>query len=124
MAETITSIIVPAVSALVGGAIGSLGAPWIHWNIEKRKLRLAARRELIASWRTAVGWQSWEAGSKAFRETEAYASLRLHLSPEMKKKIEDDTVHVVLGGRNAGANNFAPVLLDEIARIEREWGLL
>ncbi|HLL74197.1 MAG TPA: hypothetical protein VK421_02955 [Pyrinomonadaceae bacterium] len=43
--------IILAVIGVVGGAFGSMFAPWANWGVEKRKQRLAYRRELVVKWR-------------------------------------------------------------------------
>lgn len=119
--EEFLKIAIPALTGLLAGAIGSLIAPWINWGIEKRKLRLTARRELITTAR-----HSLEAGLKKndFRESTIYSQLRPFLSEHTQKKIETDTVTVQVGGRGAGANNYRPDVLDEIHTLEKKWKLL
>ena len=51
--------IIVALIGLAGGAIGSLFAPWANWGIEKRKQKLAYRRELVAKWRRMISWASF-----------------------------------------------------------------
>ena len=51
---------------------------------------------------------------------ESYASLRPHLKPELVRKLEGSTIQVVLGGPPFPRNE----IMEEIARIEREWQLI
>lgn len=114
-------IAIPALTGLLAGVIGSLIAPWIHWGIEKRKLRLRARREFIAAAR-----RSLEAGldKDEFRESAIYSQLRPFLSERTRKEIESDTITIQMGSRGAGADNYRPHVLDELHTLEKKWKLL
>jgi tetrahydromethanopterin S-methyltransferase subunit F len=37
--------------AIIGAMIGAMLAPFVQWQIEKRRHQLAYRKELIATWR-------------------------------------------------------------------------
>lgn len=116
-----SAIVAGAASGSIAGAVASLMAPWMNWGTEKRRLRLKARRSLVSDWRTAVMSAS---SSQRFRESEAYASLRPHLLPKVRTRLEEDVMHVQVGGRGQGADNFKPLVYDDIARIERSWKLI
>jgi len=117
--EEFLKIAIPAFTGLIAGAIGSIVAPWVNWGIEKRKLRLSARREFITTARCSL-----EAGAdkSAFRES-AISQLRPFLSERTRKEIESDTITVQLGGRGSGANNYKPHVLDELHTLESKWKL-
>jgi hypothetical protein len=109
--------------ALIAGAIDSLVAPWANWRIEKRRQRLAARKEFIAMARRAV-----EAGQDkaAFRETAIYSQLRSLLSERTRREIESDTISIqITGGRGSGGKPYyVKHVLDELQALERKWKLL
>jgi hypothetical protein len=44
--------IISGIFGLIGGAIGSLVAPWVHWKIEVRKEQLKSKKELVFNLRT------------------------------------------------------------------------
>lgn len=116
-----TPILVAAASGLGAGIIGSLVAPWAQWKIEEIRERTNARKVFIESCRSLI---SSDISSKQLRETSEYARLRPHLSLDLRKSIESDTIRVQLGGRGGGANNFAPKLHDEITTLENKWKLI
>lgn len=110
---------IPALIGLIAGIVGSLIAPWVHWGVEKRRARQAKRSELIHSCRMLL---STGIDKKTFRETELYSRLRPHL---FKQAIEDlEGGQAESGEDEASKNRFKQKLLDEIARIEREWVLI
>ena len=106
---------------LVSGGIGSLIAPWVDWGVEKKRILLTARRDFLKECREQV---HKALSREAFRDSHIYARLRPLLSPKTLKMIETETITIQTGGRGGGVNNYAPAILDDIARIEREWGLL
>jgi hypothetical protein len=144
MEEIILRYVIPMALGLLGGLIGSFIAPWVHWGVEKRKLRQAKRRELINSCRVLL---TTDIDKKTFRETEVYAKLRPHLyqlvieaiesdeapndnkpgdtksndtkSDEMKPdEIKSDDSH------HDDTNAFKKKTLNDVARIEKEWVLI
>ena len=54
MDATLKIALIAAASAILGGFITGIIAPHINWGIEKRKQKLAHRRELIAKWREMI----------------------------------------------------------------------
>src|SRR5215212_3297925 len=48
----------PALLGLVAGVVGSLVAPWVHWTIERRRVRLHRRQQLIEDLRYALSTYS------------------------------------------------------------------
>lgn len=121
MAIEWTPILVAAASGLSAGIIGSLVAPWAQWKIEEKRERANARRKFIESCRALI---ASDMSSQEFRETPEYARLRPHLSEIVRKQIESDTIHLQTGGRGSGANNFSPILFDEISALEKTWKLI
>ncbi len=67
-----------------------------------------------------------------FRISELYSRLRPHLSPRSVQAIEgksdrfgNEIINVVIGeSRGAGVNPYAHLVLDELAELERKWGLM
>jgi hypothetical protein len=126
MSDTILAAIVGAVAGIITGSIGSLFAPWANWGVEKRKLKLNYRCELIREWRRGLGeltdkafsmdknstYDEHENIARRFVQSGEFASLKPHLRGEVLEFIE----------RRKG--NWIPLLIDEIGRIEKEWGLV
>jgi hypothetical protein len=123
--DIITRYVIPPI---LGGA-GGLITIYAQWGIEKRRQKLQARRDLIAKWRLELipaltstsGTSSAASGSKyAFMDLEAYSSLHPHLSAALRNKLEDGVIRINMGGLP-----FPRVaIMDEIARIEKEWQLI
>jgi hypothetical protein len=111
--------------SLIAGA--GLLANWQQWGLEKRRERLKRRRELVDSWRNGLlkdldltGYAGSSPGPKyKFMETPEYASLRPHLSEKLRSQLEQKSL--IIGG---GSNYPRAELIEEIARKEREWGLI
>jgi hypothetical protein len=106
------------------GGIAGLFSPWANWGIEKRRQKLARRRELITGWRLELvpmfsdRNKDWSAVKPLIIASPYFASLKPHLSETALKKIfAERTVHV-------GEDVFLKLLTDEIGRVERKWKLV
>jgi len=120
MDASILKYLIPAAIGLIAGIIGSLIAPWVHWGIEKRKTRQAKRREMISSGRMLL---STDIDKKTFRETEAYSKIRPHLQKHVVDEMEDKHTESVEGNATE-PSRFKQNILEDIARIEKEWVLI
>ncbi|PXW67861.1 hypothetical protein BZA03_1224 [Alteromonas sp. I10] len=50
----ITKLLVPAITGLFAGTIGSLIAPWVNWRIEKHRKSIEYKQDLIKDARKLV----------------------------------------------------------------------
>jgi hypothetical protein len=78
------------------------------------------RKGLISAWRTKLGESAHL--PEDFGDSHEYASLRANMLEEVIKRYEAPRTLYVPGGR--GKDVRKQMLLDEIARLEREWRLL
>ena len=108
------NIIISAVTGLIAGTIGSLFAPWVQWAVEKKRRRFEARSKMLVEARAKVEAVDFGPG---FLESGEYARLRPYLS--------DKSVEVIEWRRplEARDGDRKKLLLDEIAKLEREWEL-
>lgn len=127
------SVIIPALAGLIAGAISSLIAPWVHWGVEKQKLKLKAREELIREAREAI--ESGEYTNQQFRHLAIYSRIRRFLSERAVKAVEgnlsesgkgrtEDVLIVAGQGRHSGVNPYRAIVLDELTALEKKWGLV
>jgi hypothetical protein len=75
------------ISAIVSGVVAALSAlavQWTTWGIDQRRAKLARRQQLIDQWRAELIKINFN--EQEFIGTEAYASLRPHLSGDLAKK--------------------------------------
>lgn len=133
MESLLDTRIIPAFLGLLAGAISSLIAPWVHWGIEKRKLKLKAREDLIRQAREAL--ECGNHTNEEFRHLSVYSRIRPFLSPQAIEAVEGDpsegapfsqeVVHIVMGnGRHSGVNPFRAQVLDELTELEKKWELV
>lgn len=123
--DVITRFVIPPIL----GGVGAVVTPWFAWDIEKRRDRTKARRELIATWRKELLGADVEHASiygnscLAFMSTEAYVSLRPHLSEKALQFLEPKKggIRIVV---DSGLSHSRKLLADEIAAIEKGWKLL
>jgi hypothetical protein len=107
---------------LVAGAIGSIVAPWVHWSIEKRKLKLEYRKSQIGSWRSFLEGFDWQ--KEEFGNTSVYGAMRPYISADIVKRFEAPRTYYASPDGGRGSNLKKQWASDEITRIEKEWGLL
>lgn len=95
-----------------------------YTETHRSETQLSSRRQKIAAWRTAVASEKYDFVDyrSTFLGSAAYSSLRPHLRPEVVAKIESPRTFYVGGARGDNVRQY--MLLDEIMRIERDWGLV
>lgn len=59
---------------------------------------------------------------KGFRESLNYSRIRPYLNPTLVKSIESDNITIQAGGRGGGVQNYKSKILDELSKLESEWG--
>ncbi len=121
--------VVPALIGLLSGIVGSLVAPWVKWGVEKRKLQLQTRARLLAAAREFISSDKYN--YREFIKTALYSQLLPHLSLSCREGLKEkkpsapNAIQLTIGGRDAGANTqHRSRLLDEIARLEKSWGIV
>lgn len=125
MTITWVDIVLPAAI----GIIASLVAPWANWGVEKRKKKLEWRKGFINDCKRIV--DNPDFNPDMFRENRFYSSLKPHLSKKLQEEVEEKryTPGKVMGRdekEKLAMKEFKVKkdLLDEIAILEQEWGLL
>ncbi len=116
-----TTVLVSAVTGLISGAIASLIAPWVQWAIEKRRNLINYRRELIKTWRNELEDYNYVGGE--VRASSTYAAIRPHLQQQVRERLENRE-RFTFDSRGGDTFVIKNILLDEVARIEKEWGLV
>jgi hypothetical protein len=91
---------------------------------EEHAERRAYRRRLIESWRVAIEAEKYDFIDyrSTFLSSAIYSSMLPHLAPAVVRMIEAPRTIYVGGGRGDFLRKYT--LLDEVARIERLWGLV
>lgn len=118
MKETIIGLVSAGI-----GFISGLLVPWIKWEVEKRQKKLEYRKDLITSWKAKLAAAEFNSpeGRSGYGSSHEYSSLRLHMAKEIIDKLEAPRTMYVGGGR--GDDVRKQMLLDEVARMEKKWGL-
>lgn len=98
------------------------------WKIEKKRKQLKSKKDLLLSCRKFL-----EKGpTKAeFQISIEYSRIKPFLSQNIVELVQGQfdknghqIIEIVLGGPNAGVNPFIGPVLDDLSRLEHEWGLL
>jgi len=113
--------VLAAILGLAGGTVATFLAPWIQWGIERRRIRMAVRREKVERWRAAVNRiakeDEWtEPGERMY--VFINDSEFLSLMPSLSQHAVDQ-----VGSEDVLDHDLIQTLFAEIDRIERNWGL-
>lgn len=122
MEPSTTNAIIAGLVGLITGAIGSLIAPWVQWGVEKRRKKLERRTALIQRWREILSNDAFERA--ILLNDPAYGPLRDLLTEAVRKEIERPLTHITVVLNSPTNSNDRDLVLREIARIERSWGLI
>jgi hypothetical protein len=99
-------------------------------------LREGERRKLIEKWRAEIRDFDFDRFKRSnvklygiaspFIRTDAYSEMRPHLPPGVRQRLESDIpIEAAFPSpRKQGSMGDRRVLLDEVARLEKEWGLI
>lgn len=109
-----------ALTGLLSGIVGTLIAPWVNWRIEQRRRLLDSRRDVIryARENSQPGFNH-----KKFLSTDSFMQLKDYFSPELVARIETASTPLGVSPESWQETTGIQVRI-EIARIEREWGLV
>lgn len=89
---------------------------------------LQRQREMVISWRRAIGTRTVAPSERVpggwtpITDAGWYRSLRPHLASGAREAFESDYSNKLSFGTHGDAGR--KILLDEIARLERDWGLV
>lgn len=119
MDHELTKLIIPAVTGLIAGAIGSLVAPWINWRIEKKRKSFEYKQVLIKDVRHLVDAAE---SLEHILSSSHWGFLQAHLTK--------DELHSVSSGRIVHLSDWPG--MDELSmrkqtiglmlsRLEKEW---
>ena len=111
----------PALLGLIGGVVGSLIAPWVHWAIEKRRSKFEYRKSLIEKWRSEIDAFEWE--NENFGNTSTYAAMKPYMQQKIVEKFEAQRTNHVPPDGGRGENLKKQWASDEVAKIEKDWEL-
>jgi len=114
--------VVVAFIGLIGGIMGSIFAPWVHWGIEKRRLKLAHRSELIKEWRSFI--EGFDFESQNFGNSTVYGAMRPYMDDAIVKKFEAQMTFYAKPRGGRGDQLFKQWASDQVAMIEKKWKLL
>jgi len=119
---TLADTVIAAVIGLLSGAVGSLIAPWVNWGIEKRKLKLQRKSDLIDSWRQFI--ETFDFENNRFGNTTVYAAMRPFMEPDVITNFEAQRTIFVPPDGGRGDNLFKQWASDQVSFIERKWKLI
>lgn len=125
MDSTVKVAVIGALAGLISGALASLIAPWINWGIEKRRLRLQDRKELVDRWRDmCMNWRYHAPHNAPARLHLGLERSWISLKPKLKKSVLNEVIkHDEQAITYEQREQLASILLDDIARLEKKWGL-
>ena len=113
----LTTVLTPALSALVGGAIPAVLAR-SQRGAEANEAKAGRRRDRIAEWRSSIQHERflWVRGETTvpFHQTHAWASLQSHLPVSLRDRARDAV----------GTEVPWDDLLTQVDSLEKKWDLV
>ncbi len=114
-------IIITGVTALIGGAIGAIGSPWIKWHLENKRENRKERIELITSLRSLL--ETVNPKDDEFLNFSAYSRLRPYLSKKLVNELEDSSTIIIERGSGSVRDPYINKILEELSQIEDSWNI-
>jgi hypothetical protein len=118
---------VVAIIGFFGGVCGSIVAPWVHWYIEKYRMRFKRRVGLIDECKRYISNRD-SFNLAEFMKTDIYSRIKVDLPQDLVKEIESMSlikpISIKLSGRGVGIKDYKIELLDAVTKIEQKWKLL
>lgn len=111
--------IISGIVGLLTGAIGSLVAPWIVWNIDKKKENRSDRIDLIRQLRIYL--ETYEPKDDSFLNSHNYIRIRPYLSDSLINDLEDS--RIVVSIPPTSRSHYKSKFLQELEDIEDLWGI-
>lgn len=125
MDDKLLLVLVAAISAVVGGLITSVLAPWVKHRIELKTAEVNRKRQLISDWRQMIIEITKDAkgpdeARALLQNHPAFLSLEPHLTDEARR-----AAYARLFTVAAGVEVPYPlhIIKKDIIRIEESWGL-
>ncbi len=125
ISEPVVIGLITLISGLIAGSMTAFIAPHVSWGIEKKRLKREQRTAHIQAWRDQLdNYSTYNKNLGRLRTTIEFSEMRPYLSDELVEK--------VLRAKNEDMSNSVPswvgeipsLLLEEIAQIEKDWGLV
>ena len=125
MDDKLLLALVAAGSAVVGGLITSVLAPWVKHRIELKTAEISRKRQLISDWRHMVIEITKDATGPddarvLLQNHPAFLSLEPHLTEEARRTAYARNFTVAMG---VEVPYPLHVIKKDIIRIEKTWGL-
>jgi hypothetical protein len=115
--------LIAAIIGLFSGAAGSLIAPWVHWGIEKRRDKRAARRNLIVETRKFICSNSFSGFS--FSKEHLFLQIKPYLGKKVVEWVEEfEHYFECLDDTPTIHEDLKAALLNELQKIENRWDLI
>ena len=118
----IDQALLTALIGLIAGTVGSLIAPWVNWGIEKRRLRLLNRKEMINKLKLLISEEQLDR-EKIVNSTE-YHQLKEHLSTKSIKILESSEFVIYLRMGADPIDHERKEILEDISKLEKKWRLV
>lgn len=114
--------VIVALIGVVGGILGSFGAPWVNWWVEKRRLKHNRKVELIKEWRAFI--ENFDFYNQNFGNTTVYGAMRPFMDDEAIKRFEAQRVIHIPPDGGRGDQLSKQWASDQVAMIEGKWNLI
>ncbi|HVG32009.1 MAG TPA: hypothetical protein VM911_02980 [Pyrinomonadaceae bacterium] len=121
--------LLPAILGFVAGVLGATVTPFVQWYIEKKRLKIEYKRQLIADWRKMIEeiskTHSQQTSNveimKALMHHSAFYTLSFYMDNKALENVGDKDKRTF---QNISYPLMLSVVMSEITKIEKKWDLL
>lgn len=117
----INQSIITAIIGFISGGLGSIVTPWVKWGIEKRKLKLAQKTQIINNIKSILSNEVFDP-EKLVNQTDYY-SIREHLSKKTIERLEIVDYDFYCKIDKSPVDSRIAPLLKELSNLEKKWGI-
>lgn len=117
----VTKLLVPAITGLIAGTLGSLIAPWVNWRIEKKRKSIEYKQNLIKETRNLVDTAD---SLEVILSSSLWGFISEHLTTREKESVSSGrTIHMTDWPKMSELDMRKQHISKMLHRLEKEWVL-
>jgi hypothetical protein len=121
MSPTTVAALIGGLAGLCTGILGSLVAPWVQWNIEKRRKDIEYKQKIISEVRKLLDEKP---DIDDIKSSSYWGFIFEHLDDREKSNMSNSTIVVELNEGTDSDTAKKRIISRMLHRLEQKWGLI